>query len=141
MSFINKEDFKIAIRLYEVEQITDGDDTLCDIAISHAIGEMRPYLYKYDCERLFAAQGEGRPPLLVRYAVDIAIFELCSIARPDQDLENRRELYKRAIGWLTEVRDKDIPTDIPFHKEGSENPDEGETQQYFGSHPKRNNYF
>lgn len=98
MSFITKKDLRIAIREYQLDEITEADDTLVEIAISHAIGEMKPYLHRYDTGRLFATTANQRPDILVRFAVDIAIFELCSIALPDQDLENRRALYKRAIG-------------------------------------------
>lgn len=141
MSFITKADMRIAIREYQIDQISEGDYGLVNIAISHAIGEMKPYLYRYDTTKLFATTGEERPAILVRFAVDIAIFELCSIALPDQDLENRRALYNRAVGWLKEVRDKDIPTELPFRLTGTtDNPDPQE-QILFGSNPKRNNYY
>lgn len=141
MSFITKADLRIAIREYQIDQITDGDDTLIDIAISHAIGEMKPYLYRYDTVRLFATTGDERPAILVRFAVDIAIFELCSIALPDQDLENRRALYNRAIGWLKEVRNKDIPTELPFRITGTQQEPDPNEQATYGSNPKRNNYY
>lgn len=141
MSFITKADLRTAIREYQIDQITDGDDTLIDIAISHAIGEMKPYLYRYDTGKLFATTAEERPPILIRFAVDIALFELCSISLPDQDLENRRALYNRAIGWLKEVRNSDIPTELPFRITGTEEAPDPEQQILFGSNPKRNNYY
>lgn len=136
--FISKEDLKIAIREYEIDEITSGDDTLIDAAISAAIGEMKPYLFRFDTGKIFNARGQEREPLLVRFAVDIAVFEIISIARPDQDLENRRALYKRAIDWLKQVRDEDLPTGFP------ELPSPGETGNgdvLFGSERKRNNYY
>ncbi len=138
--FITKEDFNITIRPYEVDQITDGDDTIVDMAISAAIGEMKPYLFRYDTDRIFSASGSERHSLLVRFAVDIAVFELVSIARPDQDLENRRALYKRAIDWLKQVKDEEMPVDLPLKEE---EPD-GEKLAggiLAGSHPQRPNYF
>ena len=141
MSFITKKDLRIAIREYQLDEITEADDTLVEIAISHAIGEMKPYLHRYDTGRLFATTANQRPDILVRFAVDIAIFELCSIALPDQDLENRRALYKRAIGWLKEVRDNDIPTELPFRITGTELEPAPDKQITFGSNPKRNNYY
>ncbi len=139
MAFITQQDLTQAIREYEIGQITDGDPTLVDIAISTAISEMRPYLFRYDTERLFAAEGTSREPLLVRFAVDIAVFELCSIARPDQDLENRRALYNRAIGWLKEVRDENMPTGFPLRPSGPEAPLENEIAA--GGTPARSNYY
>ena len=37
--FITKEDLNITIRPYEIEQITDGDDTIVDMAISAAMAK------------------------------------------------------------------------------------------------------
>lgn len=135
--FITREDLKIAIREYEIDEITSGDDTLVEAAISAAIGEMKPYLFRFDTEKIFNARGQEREPLLVRFAVDIAVFEIISIARPDQDLENRRALYKRAIDWLKQVRDEDLPTGLP--ELPSDEPGDGDV--LFGSERKRNNYY
>ena len=126
MSFITKKDLRIAIREYQLNEITEADDTLVEIAISHAIGEMKPYLHRYDTGRLFATTANQRPDILVRFAVD---------------LENRRALYKRAIGWLKEVRDNDIPTELPFRITGTELEPAPDKQITFGSNPKRNNYY
>lgn len=136
--FITKDDLKIAIRLYEVDEITGGDDTLVYAAISAAIGEIKPFLFRYDTERIFNAAGDERHPLLVRFAVDIAVFEIVSIARPDQDLENRRALYKRALDWLKQVRDENLAVDLP--EKETPLPAADVTVAY-GSQPKRNNYF
>lgn len=138
--FITKEDFNITIRPYEIEQITDGDDTIVHMAISAAVGEMKPYLHRYDTDKIFSATGDQRHPLLLRFAVDIAVFQLVSIARPDQDLENRRALYKRAIDWLKQVKNEEMPVDLPLKEE---NPDDDKLSGGIlsGSHPPRQNYF
>ena len=139
MSFINRDDLKIAIREHEVDQITSGDDLLVEIAIETALGEMLPYLHRYDTDTIFAQEYAKRNPLLVRFAVDIAVFELCSIALPDQDLENRTARYNRAIGWLKEVRDEKIPVALPL-KPVTETGG-NEAQVLYGSTPKRNNNY
>ncbi len=138
--FITKEDFNITIRPYEIDQITGGDDSIIDMAISAAIGEMKPYLFRYDTDKIFAASGSERHSLLVRFAVDIAVFELVSIARPDQDLENRRALYKRAIDWLKQVKNEEMPVDLPLKEEA---PDDDKLAGGIlaGSHLPRQNYF
>ena len=133
--FIQRTDLKQAIREWELDEILAGDEPLVDIAISTAIGEMKPYLHRYDVEKIFSAKGEDREPLLVRFAVDIAIFELVSIARPDQDLENRRALYNRAIDWLKQVRDEKLPCGLPLLEVAP-----GEADILYHSNPKRNNY-
>jgi phage gp36-like protein len=134
--FISEKDLYSAIREYELADIVQGDPALIDIAISTAIGEMKPYLFRYDCEQIFSARGSDREPLLVRFAVDIAIFELVSIVRPDQDLENRRALYNRAIGWLREVRDEKMPCGLPLLPVDPE-----DTAVLSSSNHKRINYF
>jgi phage gp36-like protein len=139
MSFITRTDLNMAIREHEVNTITSGDSTLVEIAISTALGEMLPYLHRYDTDTIFAQQAAKRDPLLVRFAVDIAVFELCSIALPDQDLDNRTARYKRAIGWLKEVRDEKIPVALlpkPVTETGG-----SEAQVMYGSTPKRNNSY
>ena len=138
--FITKEDLNITIRPYEIEQITDGDDTIVDMAISAAIGEMKPYLFRYDTDKIFTTSGNERHPLLVRFAVDIAVFELVSIARPDQDLENRRALYNRAIDWLKQVKNEEMPVDLPLKEE---KPDDEKLAGGIlsGSRTPRPNYF
>lgn len=136
--FITTEDLKQAIRLHELDEITGGDDTLVQAAISTAVAEMKPYLFRYDAEKIFSATGDGREPLLVRFAVDITIFEVVSISRPDQDLENRRALYKRAIDWLRQVKDDDMPTGLPRLA----NPvASGDDPVSGGGRSPRNNYF
>ncbi|MEG2555524.1 MAG: phage protein Gp36 family protein [Odoribacter sp.] len=139
--FITKKDFKMAIREYELDEITAKDDTLVEIAISTAIGEMKPYLFRYDVDKIFSAEGDKRESLLVRFAVDIAVFELVSIARPDQDLENRRALYKRAIDWLKQVRDDSLPTGLPEVRGDTDESGNPIGDVMSGSQPQRNNYF
>lgn len=134
--FITRDDLKIAIREYEVDEITGGDDTLVEAAISAAIGEMKPYLFRYDTGKIFNATGKDREPLLVRFAVDITIFGIVSIARPDQDLENRRALYRRAIDWLKQVRDEDLPTGLPRPEHVPE-----DSTVLSGGRVKRDNYY
>lgn len=134
--FIEEKDLYTAIREYEVKEIVDGDPTLINIAISRAIGEMKPYLYRYDCDTIFSATGTNRDPVLVGFAVHIAVFELVSIARPDQDLQNRRALYNRAIGWLKQVRDEQMPCNLPLLPVAPE-----DAKILFHSNLKRKNYY
>lgn len=134
--FIQRDDLSVAIRQYDIDSIIGGDDTLVDIAIISAISEMRPYLYRYDCDTIFGATGKSRHPLMVRFAVDIAVFELCSICLPNQDLENRRALYNRAINWLKDIKNNETPTDLPLLPE-AEAPVMGTIT--FGGTPARDN--
>ena len=133
--FIEKEDFKISIRLYELDQITENDDTLIESAINTSICEVKPYLGKYDIDTIFSQVGAARNSLLVRFCIDIAVFELVSIARPDQDLENRRALYKRAIDWLKLVKSGEVEVDLPKKEE-----QDTSGVHYGSASPKRNNY-
>lgn len=138
MSFITDYDFRSAIRSYQINEIVEGDHTLIDIAINNAIAEMKPYLFRYDVDLIFSQQGDKRDSLLVRFAVDIAIYELICIARPDQDADSREFRYKRAIDWLKQVRDERIPCALPLLKDEQQS---GALLVEQSSNPKRNNYY
>ncbi|MEG1763158.1 MAG: phage protein Gp36 family protein, partial [Bacteroidales bacterium] len=137
--FLKKEDLYAKIRKNELEQITGNDDTLVLHAMQAAVSEMEPYLKeRYNTKDIFTKQDRERNPLLVSFAVDIAIFEIISIALPGQDLQDRRERYKRAIDYLKQVRDEKLNLELP--KKENTLQGGGDTAAH-GSNPKRNNYF
>lgn len=136
--FLKTEDLYTKIRAGELNQVTAGEDTITLHALQAAIAEMSTYLEgRYNTEEIFNKEGEARNPLLVSFAVDMAIFEIVSIALPGQDLEDRRARYKRAIDYLKQVRDEKLNLELP----SKENQDNASDAAPYGSQPKRNNYF
>lgn len=136
--FLKIEDLYTKIRKGELNQITGDEDTITLHALQAAISEMNTYLEsRYNTAEIFNKEGEERNPLLVSFAVDIALFEIVSIALPGQDLEDRRVRYKRAIDYLKQIRDEKLNLELPA-KETQEN---AANSAAFGSQTKRNNYF
>ena len=73
---------------------------------------MRGYLSaRYDCSKVFSAQGEGRNQLVLMMAIDIAIYHIFSIHNPRNMSQIRVDRYERAIEWLKGVRKGDISVD------------------------------
>lgn len=135
--FIEESDLLTKIRLSDLKQIVGEDQQLIAHSISYAIGEIKPYLAKYDTEKLFSAIRDNREPLLVAFAVDIAIYELIALARPNIDTTDRRERRNRAIGYLQAVRDDNLPTGWDL----APPPPVRESPVFSKSTPSRGNYF
>lgn len=136
--FITKDDLLTKIRFSDLTQIVGDDDQLINHSISFAIGEIKSYLTKYDTKKLFSAINDSREPLLIAFAVDIAIYEIIALARPNIDTTDRRERRNRAIGYLQAVRDDNLPTGwdlAPITEQSDESPVVSK------STPPRGNYF
>jgi phage gp36-like protein len=135
--FIDKTDIIKEIRTEELDVISRYDDTLVQFGIDAAIAEMKSYLARlFLVDLIFSQTGSNRHPLLVNFAVDIAIYVMVSTAQPGQDLEDRRARYKRAIDWLKQVKSGEITSDLPPVT------DNGLTiRGKVGEHTKRNNYY
>lgn len=65
----------------------------------------------YDCDAIFAARGDGRHPLVLMFALDIAIYHIFCQHNPYKVSEVRKERYDRAIEWLKGVMDGDVTID------------------------------
>lgn len=136
MAFIAKIDFKIGILEDELNQIVRNDDTLIDQAIAAAIDEMKAYLYdSFDVDAIFGATGTARNQLLVKYAVDIAVWSLVATVQAGQDIDERKARYDRAIAWLRMVKKTKIYSDLPRRTETVQD------HIVIGSSSKRNNYY
>lgn len=138
--FITKDDLLMAIRQEELEALTEGDDALIEHSISVAISEVRSYLSaRYDTDNVFNASGANRNPLILRFCVDISIYELAAIAQPGIDLADRRARKDRAIEWLKGVQKEQINPDLPV--EANEDGTDPKISIQAGSNTKRNLHY
>lgn len=81
----------------------DGQKVVEDCELT-AIAEMKSYLDKaYDVERIFAAEGEERHPLVLSMAKDIAVYHIFCIHNPYKMSQVRKDRYQRAVDWLKGV--------------------------------------
>lgn len=139
--FITKEELQTAIYEYQIAEIMedDADDIALRHAIAAAVSEASSYLHaKYDIRAIFAAEGDGRHPLLVEHVKSIAVWYIIKRSNTDMVFDRAREYYKAAVDWLKLVAgigtdSETIAPDLPLRTD-----DEGNisTSFRFGSNPK-----
>ena len=74
-------------------------------------GYLRP---KYDCDAVFAAEGEKRNHQIVMFTCDIALYHMVSAMPQKMGSDIRKERYERAIKWLEGVQSGKIVPDLPL---------------------------
>lgn len=138
--FINPEDYDASIHREILDAVIRSDRQIVEICEDRAIAQMRGYLAaRYDCNRVFAAEGDGRNQLVLMMALDIAIYHIFSIHDPRKMSQIRIDRYERAIEWLKGVRSGDISVDgLPEVEEAAK---DAASQFQVRSNPKRINRF
>ena len=115
MSFITQEDFKVVSSEASLKAITGADPDNISNAIAEAQEEVAGYLRpKYDTDRIFATEGNGRNRQLVMYTADIAHYNMIASLPNRMGYETRKERYERAIKWLEGVQAGKIVPDLPI---------------------------
>lgn len=85
------------------------DPQIIEICEDRAVAEMKGYLGKtYDCGAIFSAAGEDRHPLILMFALDIAIYHIFSQHNPYKMSQIRQDRYERAVNWLKGVMKGDV---------------------------------
>lgn len=113
--FLQKDDLKNNIYSYQVDQITEGDDTIVLQALDTAEQEARSYLtlnnkkeaddgrLKYDVDKIFSAVGKERNPLIISATLTIAKWWIVDLCNADILYEQAKERYDRTIAWLKDI--------------------------------------
>lgn len=115
MSFITTEDFRVVATEASLKAITGEDTANVDNAILEAQEEVAGYLRpKYDCDKIFAAEGDERNRQLVMYTADIALYNMIASLSQRLGYDTRKERYDRAIKWLEGVQAGKIVPDLPL---------------------------
>ena len=134
-TFITTPDYATRIDADILTRLTDDAPTILDDCENMAVELMRGYLSaRYDVGAIFGATGTDRNPLLVKYAVDIALYFVYERIAPESIPENRQDAYDMAEKWLTRVQRQEVnPPDLPVVTGG--------TKDYiqYGSEPRRSN--
>lgn len=148
--FLTKEDLKNNIYSYQVEQITEGDDTIVMQALDTAEQEVKSYFYtndkkeyldgrpRYDVEAIFSKRGDERNSLVVSLCLSVAKWYIVDLCNADIIYDHAKERYDRAIEYLKrlakgEVNISSLPI-IPRTKESQQQT----TPFLFGSRLKFN---
>lgn len=113
--FLKKEDLPGTIYGYQLEQITEGNDDIVDIAMAAAEEEVRSYLtgnnrtewldgrLQYDVNAILSAIGADRNPLILKHTVTIAKWWIVELCNADIIYEQTKERYDRAVDWLSKL--------------------------------------
>ena len=102
--FLVKEDLKNNIYSYQVEQITEGDESILLQALDTAEQEVKSYFLdgrpRYDTEAIFAKRGEERNALVVSLCLSVAKWYIVDLCNADIIYDHAKERYDRAIEYL-----------------------------------------
>ena len=113
-NFISLEDYDASIHREILDSLlrqgtSDYDPQIIEICEDRAISEMKSYLNKkYDCQAIFSQTGAERHPLILMFALDIAIYHIFCQHNPYKISKIREDRYERATTWLKGVMKGDI---------------------------------
>lgn len=113
--FITEDDYRVVIGESALKITTQASEESRIDAEQRASEEISGYLRpKYDCRKIFEAQGEERSGQIIMYTCDIALYHLASSLPQKMGMEIRKERYDRAIKWLEGVQSGKIVPDLPL---------------------------
>lgn len=123
--FLTVEDYRSVCDTYEFEQITEDQATRM-AAEAAALEEISSYLRaRYDMDRVFAASGTCRNPMVVQCAVNISLWLMVHRLPQNMGHERRECLYNDSIKWLRDVQASKASPDLPVYVS-----EEGETDTH-----------
>mgnify|MGYP002621714582 CR=1 FL=1 len=112
--FIEETDYKVVIGEPALKVVAQADPDNRASAEAEAIEEISGYLRpKYDCGKIFSAEGPARNRQLLMYACDIALYHMASSLPQRMGMEIREKRYEKALDWLKKVQDGTILPDLP----------------------------
>lgn len=113
--FLTVEDYRSVCDTYEFEQITEDQATRM-AAEAAALEEISSYLCaRYDMDRVFAASGTCRNPMVVQCAVNISLWLMVHRLPQNMGHERRECLYNDSIKWLRDVQASKASPDLPVY--------------------------
>lgn len=112
---INDYDATIHREILDALLRTDSDTydpQIIEVCEDRAVAEMRSHMAAtYDCDAIFSATSDQRHPLVLMFAIDIAVYHIFCIHNPYKISKVRENRYKRAIDWLKGIKSGDIAVD------------------------------
>ena len=108
-NFIELTDYDASIHREILDALLRQDATesaVIEVCENRALAVIRSLIgTRYDCDKIFAETGDNRNQLVLRVALDIAIYEIFCQHNPYKMSDIRKERYDDALEWLREVRD------------------------------------
>ncbi len=115
MDFIIDNDFEVQVR-QEILSLLDGSDDKAAVALATrmATDQIRQYIGgRYDCDTIFAADGENRDHFIVMITIDILLYHLWAKRAPRKIPEYRATRYQDALDWLKAVGSGEMDSALP----------------------------
>lgn len=116
-NFITINDYDATIHREILDSLlrTDSDTydpQIIEVCEDRAVAEMRSHMSNtYDCDAIFSATGGQRHPLVLMFAIDIAVYHIFCIHNPYKISKVREDRYNRAIEWLKGIKSGDVAVD------------------------------
>lgn len=113
--FLTKTDLQSALYTYQIEQISEGDDSIVYQAINAAVEMVKSYLSPsakkewldgrplYDVNAIFSATGTDRNPLILSHCVSVATWFFVELSNPDVRYDDVQNRYDRAVSYLKQL--------------------------------------
>ncbi|MFD2874048.1 hypothetical protein ACFS5N_16315 [Mucilaginibacter ximonensis] len=115
MAFLTKEDLRSAIREYQLDAITDNDDTIVQMAIDAAIEQAKSMLTPndmkiwddgrphYDVDAIFTQENADRNALMLANTKTVALWHLIQLCNTGLNYDDAKDRYDRAIKYLKDL--------------------------------------
>lgn len=149
MAFITVEEMRSVMYHYQMDEITESDNSIVLMAIDSAVSEMKSYLKpsnqkqwndgrpNFDIEKIFEATGTNRDALILELCKDIACYRVCRLSNVDMIYDHVKERYQAAVDWLTKVANGVVNPNLPIIDDDGTGEDESAKLPFrFGSRPK-----
>lgn len=113
MAYLIQAELSSAIRDYQLDAITDGDDSLVDIAIEMAMEEVQSILtpnnmktwedgrLAYDMVAEFANVADARNPLMLGNVKTVTVWHLIGLCNTGLVYKDAQDRYDRTIAYIT----------------------------------------
>ncbi|MDB0603179.1 DUF1320 family protein [Tenacibaculum maritimum] len=150
--FLTKDDLPSTLYNYQLDQITEGNDDIVDMAMAAAEEEVRSYLsgnhkkewldgrLQYDVNAILTATGNDRNALILKHAVTITKWWIVELCNADVIYEQTKERYDRAVDWLKQLASGKVNLgSLPLIDPETANQSERDPFS-FGSREKFNHY-
>lgn len=150
--FLSITDLKNNIYNYQVEQITENDESIVFQALDTAEQEVKSYFYInnkkehldgrkiYDVDKIFSARGQERNALIVSLCLSVAKWYIVDLCNADIIYDHAKERYDRAIDFLKKLNKGEITLgNLPTLETSETEETTTESQSFlFGSRQKFN---
>ena len=149
MAFITPDELRSVLYSYQINEITEEDNSIALMAIDSAVSEVKSYLnpsaqrkwndgrLQFDVTKIFNQTGAERDALILEICKDIAAYRICRLSNVDVIYENVRERYRDAIDWLTKVASGEITPNLPVIDKDDDNQSTNKNELFrYGSRRK-----